>query len=603
MTAAAALLALLPAAALATNADDLCARNADPCLVTRSVAVTPGSIIDVGARVLRVTGSGELDLSSGTMTLRAGELQVLSGGRLLADGAAALPGGRIIVTAGSITTAGSIDVSGAPGGTVILTATGPLTVTGQIDARSMARDSGGGKVSLEGVQVALSSQLTVLGGTEAFGGDVAVRAGVSLAFGGTIVASGGDGGAVDLASAGVLSVSALATIRANATASGGAGGEAALTAAGALTVDGELAASGRNGTVDDGGGDGGTVSLSGASVMLAGGARLLATAGGPDGLGGDIDVSAVVGGLELRGRIDAAAQGSDGNGGNVTLKAVGDATLHAVVGAGGGSDGGGDIDIAAGGALTLVPTASLDATGSGTGEGGAVTLDGGSEVLVQGAALADSGGGAGSGGGSILARACLVRIAAGGRLSALRAQGDVVLIGRDRSIIAGILRADTASGLNQVRYAGPGHEPQIVAGASIQPPLTSVIDASVQPCIPDPTATVTRTGTETATATPTGQATATVTATAIDSATPSPGTPSASPSPTPTPTAIAQPCVGDCAGDAMVSVADLITCVNVALGAQPVSICPACDPGGDGMVSVSDLIQGVNNALNGCPAA
>jgi hypothetical protein len=50
----------------------------------------------------------------------------------------------------------------------------------------------------------------------------------------------------------------------------------------------------------------------------------------------------------------------------------------------------------------------------------------------------------------------------------------------------------------------------------------------------------------------------------------------------------------------MVSVADLIVGVNIALGNQPVDNCPAFDVGGDGLVTIGELIQGVNNALNGC---
>jgi hypothetical protein len=60
-------------------------------------------------------------------------------------------------------------------------------------------------------------------------------------------------------------------------------------------------------------------------------------------------------------------------------------------------------------------------------------------------------------------------------------------------------------------------------------------------------------------------------------------------------------CVGDCAGDGQVTIDDLLTGVNIALGNLPVSECPAFDPSGDGQVTISDLVTGVNNALNGCP--
>jgi hypothetical protein len=64
----------------------------------------------------------------------------------------------------------------------------------------------------------------------------------------------------------------------------------------------------------------------------------------------------------------------------------------------------------------------------------------------------------------------------------------------------------------------------------------------------------------------------------------------------------AQTCVGDCNGDGMVAINELIIGVNIALGSQPVTACESFDVNGDGMVTINELIQGVNNALNGCPA-
>jgi len=62
----------------------------------------------------------------------------------------------------------------------------------------------------------------------------------------------------------------------------------------------------------------------------------------------------------------------------------------------------------------------------------------------------------------------------------------------------------------------------------------------------------------------------------------------------------AQECVGDCNGDGMVAINELIIGVNIALGAAPVSQCPSFDANGDGMVGINELITAVNNALTGC---
>ena len=72
---------------------------------------------------------------------------------------------------------------------------------------------------------------------------------------------------------------------------------------------------------------------------------------------------------------------------------------------------------------------------------------------------------------------------------------------------------------------------------------------------------------------------------------------------TPTPTETAIPtgaCFGDCNGDGMVGINELITLVNIALGSQPASACPSLPAGA--VVNISDLITAVNNDLSGCPS-
>ena len=59
-------------------------------------------------------------------------------------------------------------------------------------------------------------------------------------------------------------------------------------------------------------------------------------------------------------------------------------------------------------------------------------------------------------------------------------------------------------------------------------------------------------------------------------------------------------CVGDCNGDGVVAIDDILTMVKVALGTGDVGQCPSGDANGTGSISVSTVIQGVNSALNGC---
>jgi len=59
-------------------------------------------------------------------------------------------------------------------------------------------------------------------------------------------------------------------------------------------------------------------------------------------------------------------------------------------------------------------------------------------------------------------------------------------------------------------------------------------------------------------------------------------------------------CVGDCNGDGSVSIGELVTGVNIALGSLSLERCPGFDCAGTGAVTVNCLITAVIAALNGC---
>jgi hypothetical protein len=62
---------------------------------------------------------------------------------------------------------------------------------------------------------------------------------------------------------------------------------------------------------------------------------------------------------------------------------------------------------------------------------------------------------------------------------------------------------------------------------------------------------------------------------------------------------IVPPCLGDCDGDGTVTVNELLTLVNIALGNLPLSACIA-DTNGDGTVTIEEIVAAVRNALQGC---
>ena len=66
---------------------------------------------------------------------------------------------------------------------------------------------------------------------------------------------------------------------------------------------------------------------------------------------------------------------------------------------------------------------------------------------------------------------------------------------------------------------------------------------------------------------------------------------------------VTQPRSGDCNFDQTVTVNELITGVNIALGTSPVDACIEADVNGDGEVAINEILTAVNAALSGVPAA
>jgi CSLREA domain-containing protein len=74
--------------------------------------------------------------------------------------------------------------------------------------------------------------------------------------------------------------------------------------------------------------------------------------------------------------------------------------------------------------------------------------------------------------------------------------------------------------------------------------------------------------------------------------------PAGPPTPTPTPPI---GCPGDCNGDGVVTINELILIINIALGNLPLSACLAADLNGDGVLTIGEAIAAVQSALDGCP--
>jgi hypothetical protein len=61
-------------------------------------------------------------------------------------------------------------------------------------------------------------------------------------------------------------------------------------------------------------------------------------------------------------------------------------------------------------------------------------------------------------------------------------------------------------------------------------------------------------------------------------------------------------CAGDCDGDGLVTVAEVVRAVGVALGSAPLSTCEAADADVSGAVTVEEIVAALGAALDGCAA-
>lgn len=97
--------------------------------------------------------------------------------------------------------------------------------------------------------------------------------------------------------------------------------------------------------------------------------------------------------------------------------------------------------------------------------------------------------------------------------------------------------------------------------------------------------------TPTPTSSPTGTETPTVPATS---------TPTSTLTPTPSTSPTEAPCAGDCNGDGDVTIDELVTGLDIALGLESLDACEALDTDRDGVVTIDELIEAVDSSLTGC---
>src|SRR5262249_44502132 len=75
--------------ARATVADDLCKPTDDPCIVSGTVTLDPGSVIELGGRGLEAAAAARVTVGAGQVTIHAGSVELLAGARMTGSSGAA----------------------------------------------------------------------------------------------------------------------------------------------------------------------------------------------------------------------------------------------------------------------------------------------------------------------------------------------------------------------------------------------------------------------------------------------------------------------------------------------------------------------------------
>ncbi|HXQ23057.1 MAG TPA: choice-of-anchor Q domain-containing protein, partial [Candidatus Acidoferrales bacterium] len=60
-------------------------------------------------------------------------------------------------------------------------------------------------------------------------------------------------------------------------------------------------------------------------------------------------------------------------------------------------------------------------------------------------------------------------------------------------------------------------------------------------------------------------------------------------------------CAGDCNGDGVVTIDEILTSVSIALGSFPAAACPSLNSDESAAVTIDEILLAVGYALNGCP--
>jgi cysteine-rich repeat protein len=502
---------------VADHANDVCGPAVDPCVITQTVVVVSGSILDFGTRALRVQGAGEIDVDGGTARIRAGSLTVTVsgtgiklnegtiGGLLTVEAYGTCSGNAAVrclndmaCTGVGSCTGGSGDVSlggrtvgsAEVGSSFVVRAAGDVNIVERILLEGNTFIADGGSVDIQaGGDLFVDEMVVVNSGGEGTGGEITLTAGRDLFVRDGLDALGGDfdGGTISLVSGRDILVTA--GVNADANTGEGFGGSIELDAGRNIEVIGGTSLNNLFLTTEGHTGYDGNVAFAGdggyqdyiaeGSISFGPFVRLRANGAAPDGSGDEIAIYAT-GPLTISGTVESITRGALGAGGFLDLSSDDALTLTSTSALEvlGGESGGGEVIVFARGNVTV--GGLIDASATNTGIGGLIELESELKLAVSGD-IANDGDSFGAAVGLNSLSGCQIDVLSGGSIANPAPGGrnnffvaDLMKVFAGASVTAG------AGGQNRIQHRDAGVPPVILG--TVSPAAITTVNANLPSC-------------------------------------------------------------------------------------------------------------------------
>lgn len=478
-----AVLAMVPQASAAlSNPNDFCTGN--PCQITSNKTADPDIVLDFGSRTVVLSAiltiaKRPVSNQVGDLTIRAGTFSIIGNGQVDGNGGSSRGGSVLIETTGDIQVdgtraTGAFRFPGTDAGRVYLFANGNIYGAGRFNLANSSISGGGGELLISaGGGVNLTGSITANGGSQGFGGILEISAEQNLVATGGINISGGEsgGGSMDAFAGGNIT---LGTLDISAGGDAGDGGFVNVLALGDLRINGGVVGHGAHNGENCG--DAGELDMAADGDIFIN-APIEMRGRGRDCFGGSLTLDGRA--VQITALIDLQSTGTEGLGGDIDFSAVTSLTIANTVRTD-GADGGGDILLSSDGNISIGGT--IRAEGRGTYGSGAsiVDIDSGGTLAISGSIQAF--GGSLGRGGDIALSGCTVYQTSSSTVDARALDGQITVRGNDGIQLMGRYFGEpTTPQPIEILYRASGPAPAI-GSAIFNVPPTLIASTGIDPC-------------------------------------------------------------------------------------------------------------------------